>query len=66
MVVCVGPDVDRVAPRGVPFDRFRTRDARTDGMLESKNTKGIVFLIDLGLAKPGTEGVISIDDVGVY
>ena len=38
----------------------------TDGMLNLKNTKGIVFLVDLGLAKPGTEGVISIDDVGVY
>ena len=50
----------------VPFDRFRTRDARTDGMLDLKNTKGIVFLVDLGLAKPETEGVISIDDVGVY
>jgi hypothetical protein len=31
-----------------------------------KNTRGIVFLVDVGVAKPGTEGVISIDDVGVY
>jgi Carbohydrate binding domain (family 11)/PHP domain len=50
----------------VPFDRFRTRDPRTDGTLDVKNTRGIVFLVDIGVAKPGTEGVIWVDDIGVY
>jgi hypothetical protein len=50
----------------VPFDRFRTRDPRSDGTLDLKSTRGIVFLVDIGLAKPETEGVISVDDVGVY
>jgi hypothetical protein len=50
----------------VPFERFRTRDARTDGRLDLQDTKGILFIVDVGAAKPGTAGEIWLDDVGVY
>lgn len=50
----------------VPFERFRSLDERTDGRLDLKDTRGLVFLVDLGAAKPGTRGEIWLDDIGVY
>jgi hypothetical protein len=50
----------------IPFGRFRTRDAHTDGHLDLENTKGVLFIVDAGVAKPGTNGVIWVDDVSVY
>lgn len=50
----------------VPFDRLRTRDRRSDGRLDPGDTRGIAFIVDLGVAKPGTAGEIWFDDIGVY
>ena len=50
----------------VPFDRLRTRDARSDGRLNLADTRGVLFIVDTGSVKPGTKGVIWIDDIGVY
>ena len=45
-----------------------TRNPRTErDPRVVKNTRGIVFLAQtFGVAKPGTEGVIWVDDVAVY
>ena len=37
-----------------------------DGRLNLDKARGIVFILDSGVAKPGTRGVLWIDDVGVY
>lgn len=50
----------------VPFSRFRTRDAHSDGRLDLDATTGVFFIVDTGLAKPGTAGEIWLDDLGVY
>jgi hypothetical protein len=50
----------------VPFDRLRTRDRRSDGRLDLRDTRGIVFIVDLGVARPGTAGEIWLDELGVY
>jgi hypothetical protein len=50
----------------VPFDRLRTRDAGSDGSLNLAETKGVLFIVDIGAVKPGTRGVIWLDDVGLY
>jgi hypothetical protein len=57
------PEWRRVA---IPFQQFRTRDPASDGSLNLDKARGIVFILDSGVAKPGTRGVIWIDDVGVY
>jgi len=57
------PDWRRVA---IPFQQFRTRDPASDGRLNLDKARGIVFILDSGVAKAGTRGVIWIDDVGVY
>ena len=56
------PEWRRVA---IPFQQFRTRDPASDGRLNLDKARGIVFILDSGVAKPGTHGVIWIDDVGV-
>jgi hypothetical protein len=56
-------DWERVA---VPFERFRSRDARTDGRLNLESTRGVLFIVDIGAMAPGTEAAIWIDDVGLY
>jgi hypothetical protein len=57
------PEWRRVA---IPFQQFRTRDPASDGRLNLDKARGILFILDSGVAKPGTRGVIWIDDVGVY
>ena len=50
----------------LPFNRLRSVDPHTDGMLDLADIEAIVFLVDIGAVPPGTEGVIWIDDLGVY
>ena len=51
---------------GVPFRRFRTTDPATDGQLDLNQVEGVVFLIDIGAASPGTTGTIWFDDLALY
>jgi len=50
----------------LPFDRLRSVDPHTDGTLDLADIVAIVFLVDVGAVPPGTEGVIWLDDLGVY
>jgi hypothetical protein len=50
----------------VPFDRLRSINRRSDGKLDLDKVQQLVFVLDLGAEKPGTQGTIWIDDVGVY
>ena len=57
------PEWRRVA---LPFDRLRSINPMTDGRLDLDKVRAIVFVIDRGALKPGTRGVLEIDQVGVY
>jgi hypothetical protein len=61
--VRTAPEWRRVA---VPFTRLRSLNPRTDGRLDLDKVRQLVFVIDQGADKPGTQGSILIDDVGVY
>jgi hypothetical protein len=50
----------------VPFDRLRSITRGSDGKLDLDKVRQLVFVLDLGADKPGTQGTIWIDDVGVY
>jgi hypothetical protein len=50
----------------LPFARLRSINPRTDGKLDLDKVRAIVFLIDRGAAKPGAQGRVWIDDLGVY
>ena len=50
----------------VPFDRLRSITRGSDGKLDLEKVRQIVFVVDLGAEKPGTQGTIWIDDVGVF
>ena len=50
----------------VPFDRLRSITRGSDGKLDLEKVRQLVFVIDLGADKPGTQGTIWIDDVGVF
>jgi Carbohydrate binding domain (family 11) len=50
----------------VPFARFRSINPSSDGRLDLDKVRAIVFVIDRGEDKVGTEGTIWIDDLGVY
>jgi hypothetical protein len=50
----------------VPFSRLRSINKKTDGRLDLEKVRQLVFVIDRGADKPGTQGTIWIDDVGVY
>jgi hypothetical protein len=56
-------DWGRVA---VPFARMRSLNPKTDGRLDLDKVRQIVFVLDPGSVKPGTEGTIWIDDVGLF
>jgi hypothetical protein len=49
----------------IPFHRFRTRDQQSDGKLDL-DTTGIYFIVDTGVARPGTQGTIWLDGIGLY
>ena len=57
------PEWRRVA---VPFDRLRSINPKTDGRLDLDKVRALVFVLDKGSVKPGIEGRIWIDEVGVY
>jgi PHP domain/Carbohydrate binding domain (family 11) len=50
----------------IPFSRLRSINKKTDGRLDLDKVRAIVFVLDRGADKPGTQGTIWIDDVGVY
>jgi hypothetical protein len=50
----------------LPFERLRSINPKTDGQLDLDAVRGLVFVIDAGAAKPGTEGTLWIDDLRVY
>ena len=50
----------------IPFARFRSINKKTDGRLDLDKVRQLVFVIDRGAEKPGSQGTIWIDDVGVY
>jgi hypothetical protein len=50
----------------VPFDRLRSINKKTDGRLDLDKVRALVFVLDRGAEKPGSQGTIWIDDVGVY
>jgi hypothetical protein len=50
----------------LPFSRFRTINRKTDGRLDTGQTRAIVFVLDGASVKAGTSGTIWIADVGVY
>lgn len=50
----------------VPFARLRSINPASDGRLDLDRLVGLVFLVDLGAARPGAAGTVWIDDLGVY
>jgi hypothetical protein len=50
----------------LPFARFRSFNPATDGRLDLDKVRGIAFVLEPATVKPGTRGVIWIDEVGVY
>jgi hypothetical protein len=50
----------------VPFARLRSINKKTDGRLDLDKVRALVFVIDRGAEKPGSQGTIWIDEVGVY
>ena len=50
----------------LPFNRLRSVDPNTDGTLDLADIEALVFLVAIGAVPPGTEGIIWIDDLGVY
>jgi len=50
----------------VPFARLRSLNPKTDGKLDLDKVRQLVFVIDQGADKTGTQGSILIDDLGVY
>ena len=50
----------------IPFARLRSINKKTDGRLDLDQVRSIVLVLDRGADKPGTQGTIWIDDVGVY
>jgi hypothetical protein len=61
--VKTSPEWRRIA---VPFERLRSINPHTDGRLDLDKVRAIVLVLDRGSDKPGTQGTIWIDDVGVY
>lgn len=53
-------------PVAVPFSRLRSINPKTDGRLDLDKVRSLVFVIDRGAVKPGTEGTIWIDELGLY
>ena len=50
----------------LPFARLRSINPKTDGRLDLDKVRALVFVLDRGAVKPGTQGTIWIDDLGVY
>jgi hypothetical protein len=50
----------------LPFARLRSVNPNSDGRLDLDKVRELVFVIDPGADKPGTQGTIWIDELGVY
>jgi hypothetical protein len=50
----------------LPFARLRSINPNSDGRLDLDKVRELVFVIDPGSDKPGTQGTIWIDELGVY
>lgn len=50
----------------VPFSKFRSTNKKSDGKLDLDQVRSLVFVLDAGAVKPGTQGTIWIDELGVY
>lgn len=50
----------------VPFDGLRSINPRSDGRLDLDKVVQIVFVLDQGAVKPGTEGTLELAELGVY
>jgi hypothetical protein len=61
--VRTSPEWRRVA---IPFERLRSINPHTDGRLDLDKVRAVVFVLDRGADKPGTQGMIWLDDLGVY
>jgi PHP domain/Carbohydrate binding domain (family 11) len=48
----------------LPFSRLRSINPNTDGRLDLDKVRALVFVLDKGSDKPGTQGTIWIDEVG--
>jgi hypothetical protein len=57
------PEWRRVA---IPFSRLRSLDTGSDGRVDLAKVRQVVFLVNQASVKPGTEGTIEIDDLGLY
>jgi hypothetical protein len=57
------PEWRRVA---LPFAAMRSLNPKTDGRLDLDKVRQIVFVVDTGSDKAGTQGSILIDDLGLY
>jgi hypothetical protein len=45
---------------------MRSLNPRSDGRLDLDKVRQVVFVIDQGADKPGTEGTVWIDEVATY
>ena len=50
----------------VPFDQLYSVTQQSNGSLDPTQVQAIVFLVDTGAAPADAEGVIWIDELGVY
>lgn len=50
----------------VPFERLRSINPSSDGRLDLDRVRGLVFVVDEAAVKPGTQGTIWLDEIGMY
>ena len=50
----------------LPFDSLRSINPASDGQLDLDAVRALVFVIDTGAARPGTEGTLWIDELRVF
>ena len=50
----------------VPFATLRSLNPKTDGKLDLDKVRQLVFVIDAGAEKPGAQGTILVDELGLY
>jgi hypothetical protein len=50
----------------IPFADLRSINPKTDGRLDLDRVRALVFVVDQGAVKPGTEGTIWIDRIALY
>ena len=49
-----------------PFARLRSIDPKSDGRLDLDRVRALVFVVDEASVKPGSQGTIWLDEIGVY